>query len=263
VLDVIAADPMSTTHHGFMDVVASHNYFWAWQTFSYLYTDRDRLNRRGLSDVKLWLTESGVAVCGDAPAPDCDSPDGRWYRASADEQSAFLIQSTTYAAWLKAEAIFWFQLYDDCGNVCGVDAYGLLRNNDTPRPAYSTYFTVSQLLQHAQPYWRQRQPGWTDPKLELIAFKQPDSGQRVVVMWNRYYTQTETAVLTATAASAQLYFPDGTIQTIYPISDTYSIPLPPATNHNFLGTADGLAPDGTSPIGGSPRILVEIDPAVK
>jgi hypothetical protein len=99
--------------------------------------------------------------------------------------------------------------------------------------------------------------------MELIAFKQPDTGQRVVVMWNRYYTQTETAVLTATAASAQLYFPDGTVQTIYPISDTYSIPLPPATNHNFLGTTDGLAPDGTSPIGGSPRILVELDPAVK
>jgi hypothetical protein len=29
------------------------------------------------------------------------------------------------------------------------------------------------------------------------------------------------------------------------------------------GTTGGVAPDGTAPIGGSPRILVEIDPAVQ
>jgi hypothetical protein len=71
--------------------------------------------------------------------------------------------------------------------------------------------------------------------------------------------------LTATAPSAQLLYPDGSFQTIYPISGTYAISLPRASNRNFPGTIDGVAPDstGSAPIGGSPRILVEIDPSVK
>ncbi len=67
VLSVIATDPLSTTYHGFMDAVASHNYAWAWQTFGYLYEDRARLNARGFNAVNLWLTETGVPVCDDPP----------------------------------------------------------------------------------------------------------------------------------------------------------------------------------------------------
>ena len=155
VLDVIATDPMSTTYHGFMDVVATHNYFWAWQTFGHLYTDRTRLARHGLSNVKSWITEIGVPICGEGSFPACDDPQNRWYRASPSEQADFLIQSSTYAAWLNTQAYVWFQLFDDCGNTCGVDAYGLLRNDNTPRPAYYTYSLINDLLSNAQPYWRQ------------------------------------------------------------------------------------------------------------
>ena len=36
-----------TANHGFMDKVAVHNYFWAWQTFGYLYPDRAQLDAHG------------------------------------------------------------------------------------------------------------------------------------------------------------------------------------------------------------------------
>ena len=262
-LNVIGADPDAVANHYFMDKVAVHNYFWSWQTFGYLYPDRAQLDSHGLTDVALWLTEIGVPVCGEGTFPACDDPINRWYRATSHEQADFLIQSAAFATWLKTEVYLWFQLYDDCGNECGVDAYGLVRNDNTTRPSYMTYALVNNLFASVQPYWRQRLPDWSDPVIEVIAFKRPASGERVVVLWNRFYTGTQTALITATASSAQLIFPDGSLQTIYPISGAYAIDLPAATNRNLYGTTGGVAPDGSAPIGGSPRILVESDPAVK
>jgi hypothetical protein len=266
-LNLIKTDPAALENHYFMDKVAVHNYFWAWQTFGYLYPDRAQLDAHGLQDVELWLTESGVPVCGEGTFPACDDPQNRWYRAAPEEQAAYLIQSAAYAAWLKTEAFVWFQLFDDCGNQCGVDAYGLLRNDNTPRLSYQTYPLVFDQLTNVQPYWRDRRTitatNWISGNQEIIAFKRPATGERIVVMWTRYYTDA-TVILTATALSAQLFSPDGSVLTIFPISGTYAISLPLASNRNFIGTIGGVAPDstGSAPIGGSPRILVESDPAI-
>jgi hypothetical protein len=270
VLNVIATDPLSTTYHGFMDAVASHNYSWAWQTFGYLYEDRARLNARGFNTVNLWLTETGVPVCDDPPYEFCPSA----YRASMTEQADFVIQTVAYADWLNAEKIVWFQLYDDAGNDCKYDAFGLIRNppsgpctarDGTPRSAYTTFKVAGQYLTGIQPYWRDRRTltatNWISGNQEIIAFKQPATGQRVVTLWTRYYT-ADTVILTATSSSALLIQPDGTSQTITPVNGVYTIDLPAATNLG-AATPDGKQPDGTSPIGGSPRILVELDPAVK
>ncbi len=267
-LNLIETDPTAVESHYFMDKVAVHNYFWAWQTFGYLYPDRVQLDAHGLQDVDLWLTETGVPVCGEGTFPACDDPQNRWYRAAPEEQAAYLIQSAAYAAWLKTEAYVWFQLFDDCANQCGMDAYGLVRNDNTRRLSYQTYRLVFNQLTNVQPYWRDRRTitatDWISGNQEIIAFKRPATGERIVVMWTRYYTDA-TAILTATAPSAQLFFPDGSVQTIFPISGTYAISLPLASNRNFIGTTGGVAPDstGSAPIGGSPRILVEIDPSVK
>jgi hypothetical protein len=253
-----------------MDAVASHNYAWAWQTFGYLYEDRARLNARGFNAVHLWLTETGVPVCDDPPYVFCPSP----YRGTMSEQAGFLIQTVAYAAWLNVEKVIWFQLYDDAGNDCQYDAFGLVRNppsgpctarDGAPRPAYQTFKMAGQYLTGIQPYWRDRRTGtttdWTSGNQEILAFKRLATGQRVVTMWTRYYA-ADTVVLTATSSSALLINPDGNNQTITPVNGVYTINLPAATNLG-AATPDGKQPDGTSPIGGSPRILVEVDPAVK
>ncbi|MFN8597482.1 MAG: hypothetical protein U0559_15035 [Anaerolineae bacterium] len=267
-LNLIKTDPTAVANHYFMDKVAVHNYFWAWQTFGYLYPDRVQLDNHGLQDVELWLTETGVPVCGEGSFPACTDPLNRWYRASPDEQAAYLIQSATYAAWLKNESYVWFQLFDDCGNQCGVDAYGLVRNDNTTRLSYQTYPMIFGQLTDAQPYWRDRRTvtatNFISGNQEIIAFKRPATSERVVVMWTRYYTN-DMVYLAATGPSARLYFPDGAAQTLYPVSGTYAISLPLATNRNMPGTTGGVAPDstGSAPIGGSPRILVEYDPNAK
>ena len=265
VLNVIDAYPDRAANSWFMDAVASHNYAWAWNTFGKLYGDRSLLDQRGLTNVKLWLTETGVPVWNDYPGPTWapDSP----YRATMSEQADFVLQTMTYAAWLNTEAVFWFQLYDDSGNGCEAhDAHGLVRNLPTAicnqsdgstRPSYAAYQLAAQQLSDVLPYWRERRNG--DRRAgnqEIFAFKRPSTGERVVLMWTRYYT-ADTVFLTATGPSALLMYPDGTAYPIYPTNGTYVIPLPAATNHNTSTT------DGSAPIGGSPRILIEKDPAVQ
>jgi hypothetical protein len=74
-------------------------------------------------------------------------------------------------------------------------------------------------------------------------------------MWTRFY-MTDTVTLTATSSSALLILPDGTSSTIYPTNGAYTVSLPAATN------AMPPTGDGSAPIGGSPRLVVENDPAV-
>ena len=76
-----------------------------------------------------------------------------------------------------------------------------------------------------------------------------------MALWTRFNI-ADTVTLTATASSAQLIFPNGTTQTIYPANGVYTINLPAATN--FSTTTN----DGSAAIGGSPRILIESDPAI-
>ena len=260
VLNAISTYADKDASHWFMDAVASHNYSWAWQTFGYLYQDRVRLDTRGLTDVRLWLTETGVPVCDDPPYVFCPAT----FRATMSEQADYLIQSLAYAMHLNTEGFIWFQLYDDGANDCQYDAFGLVRNppsgpctarDGTPRPAYYTYQTVIQRFDGLLPYWRDRRPNWTDGNQELIALKNTTTGERTVVMWTRY-AQADTATLTATSTQATLVFPDGTSQVIFPTGGVYTITLPAATNFN---TPTG---DDTAAIGGSPRILIEHDPAI-
>ncbi|HET7088609.1 MAG TPA: hypothetical protein VFL17_08170, partial [Anaerolineae bacterium] len=182
------------------------------------------------------------------------------YRATPQEQAAYIIQTATFAVWLRTEAMLVFQLYDDFGNGCpGIDAFGLVRNvpaapcnpgDGTPRPAYHAYQVVTRYLSGLAPYWRRR----PTVNQELVALQNQETGERVISMWARDYV-TETVTITATASSAVLVYPDGITETIAPADGIYTITLPMATNRNTPA-------DDKAPIGGAPRILIEHDPAI-
>jgi hypothetical protein len=185
------------------------------------------------------------------------------FRATMHEQANYLIQSLTFAQWLNAETAIWFQMVDDCGNDGHYDAFGLIRNpanmtgcpltarDGTTRLSYDTYKVFRDQVLGSVPYWRKRPTS----NQELIAFKRPSTGERVIVLWARSNV-TETVVLSATSSSAQLISPNGSAQAIFPISGVYSITLPAATNYSAATN------DGTAAIGGDPRILIETDPNV-
>ncbi|MFZ0545732.1 MAG: hypothetical protein WAM60_09865, partial [Candidatus Promineifilaceae bacterium] len=286
VLNLYSSDPLASDYNDFHDILATHSYSYAFQ--SWFHVDRNRTVQLNHNFKKpIWLNETGVPAWDDYPGPVWDSTSG--LRATMAEQANYLIQSTFYSLYGGAEAVFQFQLYDGCGNQpagtdfpphngelcdengrlitnpdfpCAGDANGIFRNPtdavcftqhpqpETARPVYSAYKLLANTFGKVEPYWWVR--GGQDTQ-EWIAFYRPDTKERIVGLW-ALYGEGETAVLPATADNATVYYPNGTIQIIYPTNGHYSLELLGATNQNAPWDPNLYM------IGGRPLILVESDP---
>ncbi len=287
VMTIYDADANAAANNYYHDIFATHNYLYAWRSWYHVWRAGNTLAARNL-EKPIWLNENGVPVWDDYPGPVCEptSP----FRASMSEQADFIIQSAFYATYAGADNIFFFQLFDDCGNQpggtnftpvmsCtgdplldpGGDAFGLFRNvsnssvsgcywehpnGGTPRPGLTALQLLTTHFTDVEPLWRQR-PGNSDPAngpQEWIAFYQPETKSRILGMWARFGS-AQTAVVPTTNAngSAQLIWPDGTVQSLTAVNGEFTITLPGATNQNAIW-------DPTLyPIGGRPAILIEQD----
>lgn len=282
VLTIYDGDSLAATYNYFHDILATHSYFYAWQSWYHVYRARNTMLSYGL-DKPIWLNESGVPAWDDYPGPTWDSQSP--LRARTSEQADFIIQSAFYATYAGADAIFHFQLYDGCGNqprysdfpphdgelcgtpdypVCAGDANGLFRNPadaacftqhpdpESPRPNFDAFRLLTTYFTDVIPLWRQR-PGGDDPyngPQEWIAFYRPESQQRILGLWSRV-GEAQTAHVPAAAGTALLLTPDGTMQTISPVNGIYTLNLPGATNQNAFWDPNLRA------IGGRPYILIE------
>lgn len=287
VMAIFDVDSQAETYGYYHDIFATHNYLYAWESWYHVWRAGSTLAARDL-EKPIWLNESGVPVWDDYPGPVCEptSP----FRASMSEQADFIIQSAFYATYAGADNIFFFQLYDDCGNQpggtnftpvssCtgdpaidpGGDAFGLFSNvadsgvsgcywehpnGGTARPGFAALQLLTTHFTDVEPLWRLR-PGSNDPvngPQEWIAFYQPTTQSRVLGMWTRFGDE-QTAVIPTTNASgtAQLIWPDGTIEAVTAVNGEFTVTLPAATNQNAIW-------DPTLyPIGGRPAILIEQD----
>ena len=283
VLDIYDSDKASPASAYFHDIVATHSYFYAWQSWFHVFRAANVMGDHGL-DKPIWLNESGVPAWDDYPGPTWDEKSS--LRATTVEGSHFVIQSAFYATFAGADAIYHFQLYDGCGNqpqgsdfpphngelcgpdpldpVCAGDANGLFSNPpdaacftqhpapETPRPNFKAFQLLTEYLTGVEPLWRQRPGGSTlsNGPQEWIAFSRPETGERIVGMWARFGND-EVAELEAIAHQALMVLPDGTRQVIYPIDGVYRIPLPAATNQNAFWDETLYA------IGGRPAMIIE------
>ncbi len=282
VMAIYDGDDTAVSNAYFHDIFATHNYLYSWRSWFHVFRAGNTLKARNL-DKPIWLNETGVPVWDDYPGPICepDSP----YRATKSEQADFVIQSTFYARFVHAAKIFFFQLYDDCGNqpggtdfayyppaLCtgdpnvdkGGDAFGLFSNaptsacySDHPQPEsareglaalqlLTTYFT------DVEPLWRL--PSGSNDGQEWIAFFQPGTNSRILGMWSKDNVE-RTALVPATnqAGNAILLGPDNNPQSIMAVNGIYTVTLPAATNQNAIW-------DSTLyPIEGRPYILIEVD----
>lgn len=278
ILNLYDQDPLAAEFAYFHDVLALHNYSYAYRSWRAVYIAQRRLEVRQL-EKPIWLNETGVPVWDDYPGPVCDpnSP----FRATMSEQADFIIQNALYGAYAGVDNLFFFQLYDDCGNQpggtnfppvqsCtgndpGGDAFGLFRNvNDssvaqcywehpdggTPRPGLAAMQLLTSHFHGVTPLWRQR-PGGTQ---EWLAFYRPESKARIVGLW-ALREEEETAVITTTnqAQTALLLHPTGITETISATNGVFTLTLPAATNRNTP------TDQPINPIGGRPFLLIEVD----
>lgn len=278
ILNLYDQDPLAVEFGYFHDVLALHNYSYAYRSWRIVYIAQRRLEARQLEKA-IWLNETGVPVWDDYPGPVCEP--GSPFRATMSEQADFIIQSALYGAYAGADNLFFFQLYDDCGNQpggtnftpvqsCvgndpGGDAFGLFRNvNDsgvaqcywehpaggTPRPGLAALQLLTTHFHGVEPLWRQR-PGGSQ---EWLAFYRPETQSRIIGLWAlREEEQTAVILTTNQAQTAFLLHPTGLAETIIASNGVFTLTLPAASNRNTP------TDQPINPIGGRPFLLIEVD----
>ena len=291
VLGILSGDWQASQHGYFHDIMATHSYYYPWQSWYHVYRAQVAMDSYGL-DKQIWLNEMGVPVWDDYPGPVWDSFSP--YRATSAEAADYTIMSAFYAVYAGADALFHFQLYDGCGNQpqgtsfpphngnlcrpdgtlvsdpskpCSGDAFGLFSNSpesvcfnqhpqaETPREPFHAYKLLTQYLQDVTPIGRFKicTHGSPDNDQEWIAFYRPNTNQRIMAVWS-CTGSPKSAVIPALEAGALLLTPDGAQRFIAPVDGNYYLTLPAATNRNYPNPNDGFWP-----LGGRPYIIIERD----
>ena len=239
-LDQLTLDPAARGNGYYFDAIPWHWYSRSSDVYDKITSAKALLTARGVSGKRQWVNEMNAPACGEPPANvSCADPNYKG-SASAQEQAAFVVQAMAYAIAVGADHSFHFQYQDD-GNA---EAFGLLRNDGSARPAYTAYQVAAQYFAGATTGGR-----FTVGNVELIVVGSASS--TVTTMWARSST-AETAVVSAKGSSATLVEMDGTTSTVFPVNGVYRVPLERATdNRNFSGSANDFI------VGGKPRLLVE------
>jgi len=261
-----AASPLPVRYNYFFDKAAWHWY----RSPSLLATGPERgraiLAARGIPPKPIWVTEAGLSVWSEHPGP-CWDPASHG-RATVAEQAGYVWQALAEGFASGVETIFYFQLYDDCGNgPASYDAFGLVRNHvsnqcwtqpgqgcwslDTaqagaPRPAYEAFRVAARELAGAR-FARQvpAAAGWRQ-----IVFARP--GARVTVAWST--RSGDLAVpLDAAGEAATVYGLDsaGNVvgRRVAAVGGRLGLTLSGITNHNGIG--------GRPIMAGRPVVVVE------
>ncbi len=266
-LSDLLAQTVGDPTKAYFDVFSFHYYWSIYGTEYWLWRTRNTLSASGLSYVPLWITESGVPVWDDFPATAYGVPPDSPWRATMEEQAAYVIQNAALAFYQGVERYYHFMLHDDCGNA-PPDAFGL-RQNFTPyvcnpaqgkhRPSYAAYQLAAEQFRDPTPLWRKKKSGQ-----DQVALYRADNNSRVLALWATGGV-TVTTTVSATGGTGQLYWiepissPQGTTGitrtlTLTPTTGVYTLTLPPATNRN-----SGIPGDTSYYIGGRPYLLVERD----
>ncbi len=141
-LDVLAADPNSATNDFYFDTATAHLYFQPNAVFNVLYAFQQVLADHGL-DKPIWLVETNAPPMND---PYWEVPN--WTLAvTLGEQAAFIPQALAAALSAGAERVAVYKLKDTADDrAANPEPFGLLRWDDSRRPAFDAYRVAIRLL---------------------------------------------------------------------------------------------------------------------
>ncbi len=246
VLDILNDDPQAAQYNYYFDVMSVHLY----SRSSTIYDVVNAIRSGMVAHVPahpIWLTETGVPVWDDASVD--PTPYEQWdYTATQDEAAAFVLQSYANAWAAGVERYFFFRTHDaDMDDDTFAPAFfGLIRNDRSPRPAYSAYRVATTYL--VSPTMA---TSWTyaDGTRRVTLWGTPRG--KVSVLWNTTPT-TLTFYYPAILPTATRVDRWGNAQTITAAGGSYALTLPAAT-------ANLLSNPGDYIIGGETYLVLEAD----
>lgn len=234
-LDIIATDPQAAAENYFFDVVSYHLYYNPAQILETLTDIRNILDTYGLGQKPIWINETNAPPTEDFLEPLAQPAQPK---ITLEEQSAFVIQAFALSLAGGAERIAFNNMRNE-KDPPSIVPYGLLRSDNSRRPAFDAFRTVSAHLGGAQ------QATWQ--KLDDIYIVTVDRGeQTTTVLWNMALTPVNYS-LNAIASQAALIDEQGNSSPITANNGVYELALPAAVCSNSANCF----------IGGAPRLVVE------
>jgi hypothetical protein len=234
-LDIIVADPEAAAYDYFFDGLIYHLYFNPNQTVDVLEESRQALSKRSITGKEIWINETN------APPSD-DSLERPWskprFRVSLQEQAAFVIQEFALAFSSGASRVEVYKLRNTADHPESIEPFGLLRADDSRRPAFVAYQTATSYLRDFRTAYRQRTG-------DVVAVTFDRGDRTTTVLWTTGQ-RTARARVRAITSEAALVDEQGRVRKVKPANGAYLVDLP--------GAICGHQP---CMIGGAPRMLVE------
>ena len=235
-LEIIAADPEAAAEGYFFDGVVYHLYFNPGQTVDVLEETRASLARYGITGKSIWINETNAPPSDDPQELPWSEPR---FSVSLDEQAAFVLQEFALAFSHGAERVEFYKLRNSADHPESIEPFGLLRGDDSPRPAFQAYRTATTHLGGFRSAVHEQRGD-----INAVTFDRGD--ETTTVLWTDGTAPLQIRVA-AIAAEAMFVDERGNAQPISPVDGLYTVVLPAATCSN--------APNCF--IGGAPRLLVE------
>jgi hypothetical protein len=239
-LDALAADGECKARAYCFDAVVYHLYFKPLQAPKVLGEVRAGLRKRGIEGKELWVNETNAPPSDDKQELPWSKPR---YRVSLEEQAAFVLQEFSLAFAAGATRVEFYKLRNSPDHPESIEPYGLLRGDDSRRPAFAAFQVATTYLRDFVSA-RREQSG----ALNAVTFERGNA--TTTVLWTTA-TQRARVSVRAVATSALLVNESGETQRVSAKGGVYTIDLPGATCSN----------KGECIIGGAPRLLVEQAPA--
>ncbi|MEP7293815.1 MAG: hypothetical protein ABI835_18650 [Chloroflexota bacterium] len=234
-LELLTADPEASANGYYFDVLTLHIYFRVETVYSITREMRALLDRYGLTDKHIWITETNAS-------PNLDP---QWlvqrpaWQITLEQQASYLAQAAALGLAAGADHIAVYKFFD-WSLPPGAESFGLLRADESRRPAFDTWKMVIDQMQGVQSALLAQSPG-----ADLVQLRRED-GQTLYAAWAR----TEQAALIQISASGnQAQFIDqyGKIMTVRPLDGNYTLALPAAVCNSV----------DRCPVGGQVLLLVQ------
>ncbi len=242
-LERIASDPDGAENDYYFDALSLHIYFRTDSVYDIVTEYQDLLEKHGLGDKHIWITETNAS-----PNLDPDWPVIRpQFQITLDQQAAFVVQSAAAGLAAGADRIAVYKLYDQ-QLPPGGESFGILRPRTRveqpliPRPAYHAWQTVTETFDQVT------EAGLTrNDRINVVRLRHTDDRQTIVA-WSCFDRSTQLEI-SATGEKAYLVAISGEITLIRPQNGVYTLTLRNADCEDEEGCV----------IGGEPVILIQPD----
>ena len=236
-LDFVVADPEAAANGYYFDGVAYHLYFRPSQTMDVIGQVQGMLGARGIMAKELWINQTNAPPSEDARTPAVAAPG---FRLTLEEQSAFVIQEYALAFGSGANRVAFYKLRDDDARAESAQPYGLLRADDSRRPAFDAFKVATTYLRDF------RAVGWQRLD-DVYAVTFDRGGTTTTVLWTMNRVPMRFTI-NAIAPQATLVDERGNTSTLNASDGTYTVELPGAI----------CTEETDCFLGGAPRLLVEV-----